>query len=88
MCLLQCFVISSIFAEGSRQLCQVAALQVGETPCVLIKADADLAAGLRYYPLLGRGQRFPVNDPELQPYMSPRPGVSLSQYSRSTPAYT
>ena len=33
-----------------------------------------LTAGLRYYPLLGHGQRFPVNDPDLLPNMSPRPG--------------
>jgi sugar (pentulose or hexulose) kinase len=29
--------------------------------------------GLDYYPLLAHGERFPINDPELVPRMSPRP---------------
>jgi sugar (pentulose or hexulose) kinase len=29
--------------------------------------------GLDYYPLLTRGERFPINDPELVPRLSPRP---------------
>jgi len=29
--------------------------------------------GLDYYPLPGRGERFPVNDPDLEPCLTPRP---------------
>lgn len=29
--------------------------------------------GLEYYPLAGTGERFPVNDPKLQPVLEPRP---------------
>ena len=29
--------------------------------------------GLDYYPLIGTGERFPVNDPDLQPRLAPRP---------------
>jgi len=29
--------------------------------------------GLDYYPLPGRGERFPVNDPDLEPGLAPRP---------------
>ena len=29
--------------------------------------------GLTYYPLLKPGERFPVNDPKMQPILSPRP---------------
>jgi len=47
-------------------------------------SDAELAAleprlapdrptGLDYYPLLGPGERFPVNDPHWSPRMTPRP---------------
>lgn len=47
-------------------------------------SDAELAAlsgqidalhpsGLQYYPLPGVGERFPVNDPTLEPRMNPRP---------------
>jgi len=28
---------------------------------------------LNYYPLLNRGERFPINDPEFEPVLSPRP---------------
>ncbi|DBB12359.1 TPA: hypothetical protein ACH3X3_006443 [Trebouxia sp. C0006] len=37
------------------------------------KIDPQTSSGLQYYPLLGRGQRFPINDPNLLPHMSPRP---------------
>ncbi|KAL0018550.1 hypothetical protein WJX77_000356 [Trebouxia sp. C0004] len=37
------------------------------------KIDPRTSSGLQYYPLLGRGQRFPINDPNLLPHMSPRP---------------
>ncbi|SLN41210.1 FGGY-family carbohydrate kinase [Pseudooctadecabacter jejudonensis] len=33
----------------------------------------DRPTGLDYYPLIKAGERFPVNDPDLQPCLSPRP---------------
>ncbi len=33
----------------------------------------EAPTGLRYYPLLRPGERFPVNDPELAPRLEPRP---------------
>ena len=33
----------------------------------------DVPTELDYYPLLRRGERFPVNDPELAPQVNPRP---------------
>jgi len=33
----------------------------------------DRPTGLDYYPLITAGERFPVNDPDLQPRLSPRP---------------
>jgi len=35
--------------------------------------DASKPSGLEYYPLAGKGERFPVNDPEFEPKLSPRP---------------
>lgn len=35
--------------------------------------DPDRDTGLDYYPLPGIGERFPVNDPQLQPRLTPRP---------------
>ena len=35
--------------------------------------DPDHATGLDYYPLPKPGERFPVNDPNFQPRLSPRP---------------
>jgi hypothetical protein len=35
--------------------------------------SADQATGLDYYPLVSKGERFPVNDPELTPRLQPRP---------------
>ena len=32
-----------------------------------------MSTGLEYYPLLTRGERFPINDPELEPRLTPRP---------------
>ncbi|MDJ0857844.1 MAG: FGGY-family carbohydrate kinase [Dinoroseobacter sp.] len=37
------------------------------------KIDTSYAAGLNYYPLLSAGERFPINDPNLAPNLSPRP---------------
>jgi sugar (pentulose or hexulose) kinase len=35
--------------------------------------DPEQATGLDYYPLPAQGERFPVNDPSLQPRLTPRP---------------
>lgn len=35
--------------------------------------DANRSSGLDYYPLPGKGERFPVNDPDLLPRLEPRP---------------
>ncbi len=34
---------------------------------------ADSSTGLDYYPLLGTGERFPINDSTMQPRLEPRP---------------
>jgi len=33
----------------------------------------DKPTGLNYYPLLGKGERFPISDPTLEPKLKPRP---------------
>ncbi|MGD1716826.1 FGGY-family carbohydrate kinase [Dapis sp. BLCC M172] len=35
--------------------------------------DPNIKSGLDYYPLLEKGDRFPINDPELLPRLTPRP---------------
>ena len=35
--------------------------------------DPNSSSGLEYYPLLKMGERFPINDPELKPCLTPRP---------------
>ncbi|WP_299044663.1 FGGY-family carbohydrate kinase [uncultured Thermosynechococcus sp.] len=35
--------------------------------------DVHQPTGLDYYPLLKRGERFPINDPHLEPRLEPRP---------------
>ncbi|MFM9073326.1 MAG: FGGY-family carbohydrate kinase [Cyanobium sp.] len=35
--------------------------------------DPQLSSGLKLRPLLGRGERFPVDDPQLEPILEPRP---------------
>ena len=37
------------------------------------KLQPDRSTGLDYYPLVGRGERFPVNDPDLEPRIEPVP---------------
>lgn len=37
------------------------------------RIDPDRASGLDYYPLPAPGERFPCNDPQLAPRLSPRP---------------
>lgn len=40
--------------------------------------DPAHPTGLDYYPLLAPGERFPVNDPALQPRLTPRPADDLT----------
>ena len=37
------------------------------------KINTDKLTGYRYYPLIKTGERFPINDLNLQPKISPRP---------------
>ena len=37
------------------------------------RIDPSQPTGLDYYPLAKPGERFPVNDPQLQPRLTPRP---------------
>ncbi|MEM8538174.1 MAG: FGGY-family carbohydrate kinase, partial [Pseudomonadota bacterium] len=37
------------------------------------KIDPNVSSGLDYYPLLKPGERFPTNDPELAPKLTPHP---------------
>jgi D-ribulokinase len=39
--------------------------------------DPNLPSDLDYYPLLSPGERFPINDPNLAPRLSPRPDRSV-----------
>ncbi len=41
------------------------------------KIDADRETLLDYYPLLKKGDRFPINDPNLPPKLEPRPTDSV-----------
>ena len=36
--------------------------------------DPSIPTGLDYYPLVQPGERFPINDPDLEPRIAPRPG--------------
>ena len=40
--------------------------------------DADIVSPLNYYPLLKPGERFPINDPNLEPQLQPRPEQPLA----------
>ncbi|MBT8440013.1 MAG: FGGY-family carbohydrate kinase, partial [Gammaproteobacteria bacterium] len=37
------------------------------------RIDISTSSGLEYYPLAGKGERFPVNDAEFEPKLDPRP---------------
>ena len=41
------------------------------------RLEPEKPTGLDYYPLPRSGERFPVNDPELPPRLTPRPGDDL-----------
>jgi len=40
--------------------------------------DPQHLTGLEYYPLPGIGERFPINDPGMQPILEPLPGDSIT----------
>jgi 7-cyano-7-deazaguanine reductase len=40
--------------------------------------DPEQFTGLKYYPLPGVGERFPVNDPQMMPVLEPLPGDSTT----------
>ena len=40
--------------------------------------NPELLTGLEYYPLPGMGERFPINDPDMQPILEPLPGDSVT----------
>jgi sugar (pentulose or hexulose) kinase len=40
--------------------------------------DPTTPSGLDYYPLLGKGERFPIADPDMQPRLSPRPDSDVA----------
>ena len=46
---------------------------VGEIVRLTALMDAKVATGFDYYPLPKVGERFPINDPGMQPRMTPRP---------------
>ncbi len=35
--------------------------------------DTNTSSGLDYYPLITAGERFPINDPQMEPRLTPRP---------------
>lgn len=40
--------------------------------------NPEVLTGLEYYPLPGIGERFPINDPGMQPILEPLPGDSIT----------
>jgi len=42
--------------------------------------NPDIPTGLNYYPLPSVGERFPVNDPELSPRVTPRPADDMHYF--------
>ena len=51
--------------------------QQSELDALSPQLNPDQPTGLDYYPLLGPGERFPINDPQLPPRLSPRPSQAL-----------
>lgn len=45
----------------------------GELVRLTPQMNPDYSTGLNYYPLTKPGDRFPINDPTLEPHLSPRP---------------
>ncbi|MDR5638479.1 MULTISPECIES: FGGY-family carbohydrate kinase [unclassified Thermosynechococcus] len=62
---------------GGASNCGAAILAQFFTPAELERLSAQIdvnqPTGLDYYPLLKRGERFPINDPHLEPRLEPRP---------------
>jgi D-ribulokinase len=46
---------------------------VEEMATLSLRIDPDAETGLDYYPLVAKGERFPIHDPELADRTSPRP---------------
>ena len=67
---LVCCCISGIFVLPIACSLGHHILYVGFGTLICLSVCKVLLAGLQYYPLLGRGQRFPINDPNLLPHMS------------------
>lgn len=44
------------------------------------RLQPDKPTGLSYYPLKARGERFPINDPNLQAKLAPRPGDDVAYF--------
>ncbi|MEO0475014.1 MAG: FGGY-family carbohydrate kinase [Planctomycetota bacterium] len=44
------------------------------------KLQPDRPTGLSYYPLKSKGERFPINDPGLEPRLTPRPDDDLTYF--------
>ena len=51
--------------------------QQSELDALTPQLNPDQPTGLDYYPLLIPGERFPINDPQLPPRLSPRPSQPL-----------
>ena len=45
---------------------------------MMTQLDPEHLTGLEYYPLPGIGERFPINDPGMQPILEPLPGDSVT----------
>ncbi len=62
---------------GGASNCGAAVLAHHFDRATLLRLSAELPlvsdTGLHYYPLLKPGERFPINDPELAPRLTPRP---------------
>ncbi|GAA5628792.1 D-ribulose kinase [Brucella sp. NBRC 12953] len=49
-----------------------------EITALSAQVDPGKPTGLNYYPLPKKGERFPVNDPQLQPRLTPRPDEAVT----------
>ncbi|MCB1735045.1 MAG: FGGY-family carbohydrate kinase [Gammaproteobacteria bacterium] len=50
----------------------------GEIQALSLRVNPQRRTNLDYYPLPGIGERFPINDPDLMPRLSPRPDDDLT----------
>ena len=51
----------------------IEALFPGDFDALTAALRPEAPTGLHYYPLLRPGERFPINDPRLEPRLAPRP---------------